>query len=69
MKATCDFVTAYQHCEHCIVGDAPLFLDVQRKVAAPDHLCHGCGGALCRSCAESGSACRCEPIYDEEEEG
>lgn len=60
-------VVAYMQCEHCIIGDARMNLNLTTNRATYDHACAGCGGALCRICAVDGTACRCEPVTDEEE--
>lgn len=67
MKTTIiEDVVAFMHCEHCIVGDARVNLNMRTNRATPDHACRGCGGALCRICAVDVTACRCEPVDDEE---
>lgn len=63
---TIDDVVAYMQCEHCIIGDAKMNLNLKTNRSTPDHLCRGCGGALCRICAVDVTACRCEPVDDEE---
>lgn len=64
---TIEVETAWMHCEHCLVGEARLLLNLKTNRATYDHVCRGCGGALCRICAVEVTACRCEPVDDEEE--